>query len=248
YLEDSFGRTVSNVAEADVRIEPEHVFDCSDVIGRVFDDRNGNGYQDGPGTLPEPIYDDSYIGDGKYSKLDIAPERPDQSEPGIPGVRLVTPDGILITTDEYGRYSLPCAALPRDIGSNFMLKLDTRTLPTGYRVTTENPRVVRLTAGKFAKLNFGARIGNVVDIDLTTAAFTQGGTVPKPSLVGAVDSLIGQIATTPSVLNLTYVLGQGETPQLARQRLREMERLIRKQWRGRGKYKLIIDKSVTKTR
>ncbi|WP_162176396.1 DUF7507 domain-containing protein [Sulfitobacter donghicola] len=248
YLDDRFGRTLSNVAEAVVRIDPEHVFDCSDVIGRVFIDRNGNGYQDGPGTLPEPIIDDSYVGGGKFGKLDRVPQREDQSEPGIPGVRLVTPDGIKITTDEHGRYSLPCAALPRNIGSNFMLKLDTRTLPTGYRVTTENPRVVRLTAGKFAKMNFGARQGNVVDIDLTATAFVSGGTSPKPTLVGAVDGLVDQIATTPSTLHLTYVLAKGEPPATGRARLREMEKLIRRQWRGRGKYKLIIEKIVTKTK
>ncbi|QUJ78258.1 DUF11 domain-containing protein [Sulfitobacter albidus] len=247
-VEDRFGRRLSNVAEASVRVDPEHVFDCSDVIGRVFDDRNGNGYQDGPGTLPAPIIEDSYIGNGKFGKLDRAPKREDQSEPGLPGVRLVTPDGILITTDEYGRYSVPCAALPRNIGSNFMLKLDTRTLPTGYRVTTENPRVVRLTAGKFAKLNFGARLGKVVDVDLTARAFVAGGTAPKPGLSGAVDGLIGQIAQTPSILNLTYVLDPGEAPQIARERLREMERFIRKRWRGRGTYKLEIDKTVTRTR
>ncbi len=248
FLEDRFGRTVSNVADAVVRIDPEHVFDCSDVIGRVFTDTNGNGYQDGPGTLREPIIDDSYVGNGKFGKLDRAPKREDQSEPGIPGVRLVTPDGILITTDEHGRFSVPCAALPRNIGSNFMLKLDTRTLPTGYRVTTENPRVIRLTAGKMAKLNFGARIGNVVDIDLTAAAFVSGRSDPQPALSKGIDGLIAQIATTPSVLHLTYVLGRGEAPQLGRERLRSMEKLIQKRWRGKGKYKLIIDKSVTKTK
>ncbi|WP_299030919.1 hypothetical protein [uncultured Sulfitobacter sp.] len=248
FLEDRFGRALSNTAEAIVRIDPEHVFDCSDVIGRVFDDRNGNGYQDGPGTLPEPIIEDSYVGGGKFGKLDRIPQRDDQSEPGLPGVRLVTPDGIKITTDEHGRYSLPCAALPRNIGSNFMLKLDTRTLPTGYSVTTENPRVVRLTAGKFAKMNFGARLGNVVDIDLTAAAFVSGGTAPKLTLSGAVDGLIGQIATTPSVLHLTYVLGNGEAPDLGRARLRGMEKLIRQRWRGKGRYKLVIEKTVTKTK
>lgn len=248
YLEDRFGRTLSNIAEAAVRIDPEHVFDCSDVIGRVFDDRNGNGYQDGPGTLPEPIIDDSYVGNGKFGKLDRTPARRDQSEPGLPGVRLVTPDGIKITTDEHGRYSLPCAALPRDIGSNFMLKLDTRTLPTGYTVTTENPRVVRLTAGKFAKLNFGARLGNVVDIDLTAAAFESGGSAPKAGLSGAIDGLIGQIAKKPSMLQMTYVLGRNEPPEMGRARLREMEKLIRKKWRGKGRYKLVIEKTVTKTK
>ncbi|MDZ7824322.1 MAG: hypothetical protein U5K75_09995 [Ahrensia sp.] len=78
----------------------------------------------------------------------------------------------MITTDQYGRYSVPCAALPdKASGSNFILKLNTRTLPTGYRITTENPRVVRLTRGKLTKLNFGASISRVVDITLTNDAF-----------------------------------------------------------------------------
>ena len=53
-----------------------------------------------------------------------------------------------------------------DIGSNFIVKLDPRTLPTGYRVTTENPRKVRLTRGKMVKLNFGAAITRLVKLDL----------------------------------------------------------------------------------
>ena len=51
----------------------------------------------------------------------------------------------------------PCAAIPNaDRGSNIIVKLDTRTLPAGYKMTTENPRVVRLTPGKAVKMNFGA--------------------------------------------------------------------------------------------
>lgn len=37
---------ISNAATATVRIIPEAVFDCSDVIGKVFDDRNRNGMED----------------------------------------------------------------------------------------------------------------------------------------------------------------------------------------------------------
>ena len=66
-------------------------------------------------------------------------------------------NGVLITTDAEGRYHVPCAAIPdAAIGSNFLLKLDPRTLPTGYQVTSENPRDVRVTRGKVTVLNFGA--------------------------------------------------------------------------------------------
>ena len=194
-----------------MRIEPEHVFDCSDIIGKVFDDQNRNGYQD-------------------------------QGEPGLPGVRVVTIRGERITTDEYGRYHIPCAELPPNIGTNFTLKLDPRTLPTGYRVTTENPRVMRVTAGKIAKLNFGAALSKVVDIDLTATAF-ESGTTPKAALGTALDGLIDQIATVPYVVRLSY-LHDGSAPDLARARVKLVEKMIRERWRGKGRYKLIIERTV----
>ncbi|MEL6577712.1 MAG: hypothetical protein AAFQ81_17665, partial [Pseudomonadota bacterium] len=172
------------------------------------------------------------------------PEEENRTEPGLAGVRLATVNGFLITTDEYGRFHVPCAALPPDIGTNFTLKLDTRTLPSGYRVTTENPRVVRLTAGKVAKMNFGASISNVVDIDLTHRAFVAGEASPKPALTSAVDGLLQRIRSTPSTLRLSYVLAPGEDRTAARTRLREMERLVRQRWRGVGEYKLLIERTV----
>lgn len=103
-------------------------FECADVIGKVFDDRNGNGYQD-------------------------------QGEAGLPGVRVATTEGWLVFTDNHGRFHVTCAARPESgIGSNFIMKVDTRSLPTGYQLTTENPGMVRLTAGRLAKLNFGASV------------------------------------------------------------------------------------------
>ncbi len=211
FMTDAAGNQLSNTATAVVRIEPEHVFDCADIIGKVYDDRNQNGYQD-------------------------------QGEPGLPGVRLAMVNGYLITTDEYGRYHVPCAELPQDIGSNFTLKLDTRTLPTGYRVTTENPRVIRVTAGKFAKLNFGAALSNVVDVDLTAKAFAADGT-PVAGLVRGVEQLVARIEVTPSVLRLSYIMQDDDT-KLARARLKIVEQLIREKWRGGGRYKLNIERTI----
>ena len=119
------GSEISNRGTAVVTITPNAVFDCSELLGKVFEDANRNGYQD-------------------------------ENEPGVPGVRLATVNGQLITTDEFGRYHIACAAVPdARIGSNFLLKVDTRTLPLGWDVTTDNPRSIRLTRGKFGELNFG---------------------------------------------------------------------------------------------
>jgi large repetitive protein len=123
--QNATGAAISNRGTAVVSITPSAIFDCSELLGKVFEDSNRNGYQD-------------------------------EGEPGVPGVRLATVNGQLITTDEFGRYHIACAAVPdARIGSNFVLKVDTRTLPLGWDTTTDNPRSIRLTRGKFGELNFG---------------------------------------------------------------------------------------------
>ncbi|MEJ6399509.1 DUF7507 domain-containing protein, partial [Yoonia sp. 208BN28-4] len=247
YMLGPDGDVISNVATATLRRRPEAVFECGDVIGKVFDDRNMNGYQDGvsdafnaqPGNNPQ-ITDQRFDG-GKYSGPPPVIETPEY-EPGLAGVRLSTVTGTLITTDEYGRFSVPCAELPADIGSNFTLKLDERTLPTGYRVTTENPRVIRLTPGTVAKLNFGAAIANVVDIDLIASAFGTGAQ-PTQALVAGVDQLVAYLQTEPSVLRLSYYMN-GEGRDLARARLDTVEALVRDRWRGGGGYRLLIERTI----
>jgi uncharacterized repeat protein (TIGR01451 family) len=134
------GRTLSNLATATVRVVPDALFDCTDVIGKVYDDKNANGYQD----------------DG---------------EPGLANVRIATVNGVLATTDAEGRYHIACAAIPKEgTGSNLVLKLDERTLPSGYRTTSENPAAERATRGKVLKINFGATVHRVVRLALQGAA------------------------------------------------------------------------------
>lgn len=235
------GQVLSNVATATVTRRAEAVFDCTDLIGKVFDDRNMNGYQDGV-VEDRGITDQTFAG-GKFVEPEIIEPG---GEPGLPNVRLSTPNGTLITTDEYGRYSVPCAALPADIGSNFFLKLDTRTLPTGYFVTTENPRVVRTTPGTMTRLNFGATLGSLVEIDLMAPAFEQGGTAPSAALAQYAQQLIGQISATPSVVRLTYYRA-GEDQRTANARLDALEALIRNRWDGQGRYRLTIERIIRRT-
>ncbi|WP_162848095.1 DUF11 domain-containing protein [Litoreibacter halocynthiae] len=211
-VDPATGNPLTADGTAIVRIVAEHVFDCADIIGKVFDDKNHNGYQD-------------------------------EGEPGLAGVRVVTVRGVRITTDSFGRYHVPCAELPSDIGSNFTLKLDTNSLPTGYRVTTENPRVIRVTAGKMAKLNFGASISSVIDIDLTAAAFDPTTGKLVDGFEDSVDRLLGAIQRKPSVLRLSYIL-ENDDLKTARARLRGVEKLLRTKWRRVGSYKLNIEQTV----
>lgn len=144
------GSEISNRGQAVVSIVPSAVFDCSEVIGKVYEDLNGNGYQD-------------------------------QDEPGIAGARLATVNGELITTDEFGRYHITCAAVPdAQIGSNFVLKLDVRTIARGYAPTTDNPQSIRLTRGKISELNFGVQKAVTTAVDIDTRAFVTGTTELRP--------------------------------------------------------------------
>ena len=200
---DEDGAKVAPDARATVEILADPVFDCGEIIGKVFDDKNRNGYQD-------------------------------KGEPGLPGVRVATVRGVLITTDAHGRFHVACADLPDSrIGSNFIMKLDTRTLPSGYSLTTENPRVVRLTAGKMTKLNFGAAIGRVVKLDLQDKAFVTGTAKLRPEWVKGLDQLVDLLGKEKSILRIRY-LGAAEGKALADARMRSLEKEIARRWRAAG--------------
>ncbi|WP_374222446.1 hypothetical protein [Vibrio sp. B1ASS3] len=75
-------------------------------------------------------------------------------EDGIPGVKLMTVEGIVIHTDQYGRYHIPDQWIKNKKGKNFLVKLDTDSLPTSMEVVSENPKVLRITPNKLTKFNF----------------------------------------------------------------------------------------------
>jgi hypothetical protein len=243
------GVLLAEQAAATVRIEPEPAFDCGDVIGKVYDDKNRNGYQDGPYGKPlEPLTNDDAMFDEKFgAKPQVVEQSPQVYEPGLPGVRVVGVDGTIITTDEFGRFHVPCAALPASRGSNFILKLDTRTLPSGYRVTTENPRVVRLTRGKMTELNFGAAITQVARIDLNANAFVlkDNQIAFVGGLAEGMDKLLNAIIDTPTNVRLSYHLPSSASQADKRQARRELnavKRYIRDYWaRLDGRYKLTVE-------
>ncbi len=237
------GEALAETASAAVSRTVESTFDCSPVIGKVFDDVNMDGYQDVVPDVRAQITDQDIFIDKLGEGGKLADAVVEQTEVGIPGVRLVTPTGTTITTDTFGRYSVPCAEIPTDIGSNFMLKLDTRTLPTGYRVTTENPRVMRLTSGLMTEMNFGAALGRVFDVDLSARAYSGGEVVPSQGLANGLESVLRQIADTPTVIRIAYYR-DGEGSELAHARLDAVEALIQEQWAGIGNYQLLIEKTV----
>jgi large repetitive protein len=187
-----------------VRVTPDPTFDCTDVIGKVFDDKNRDGSQD-------------------------------EGEPGIADVKLASVRGELITTDKFGRFHVPCADIPdSDRGSNYVLKVDVRTLPTGYRLTTENPGLVRITRGKMAKLNFGASIHRVVRLDVLNEAFVDGTTELQPQYAAGLEGILVKLDDENSVLRIAYGTGPTEDARLARERVRTLAELFRGRFKDRN--------------
>jgi hypothetical protein len=195
------GIPLSGEATATVRLIPDPTFDCTDVMGKVFDDDNRNGVQD-------------------------------TGEAGLAGVRLVTPRGLAATTDQHGRYHITCAITPReDRGSNFVLKLDDRTLPSGFRMASDTVQIKRATRGKALRFNFGASIHRVIGLEVADAVFEPDASEIRPLWQDRFDLLLEELQKGPAVLRLTY-LAELEDPGLVERRLDTVRREIDRRWRA----------------
>jgi hypothetical protein len=183
-------------------------------MGKVFNDRNRNGRQD----------------DG---------------EEGLPGVRVVTPTGLQGTTDKYGRYHITCAVVPNESrGSNFVMKLDDRTLPSGYRMTTDQVQIQRATSGKALQINFGASIHRVVSIDLLDAAFEPGKTEIRDEWKPRINLLLEELRKAPATLRLSYV-ADTEDAALVKRRVETIKQELTERWGpANDNYVLTIEPEV----
>ncbi|HET8923397.1 MAG TPA: SdrD B-like domain-containing protein [Candidatus Acidoferrum sp.] len=207
------GKPLSSEATARVRVVPDQTFDCTDVLGKVFNDINRNGVQD-------------------------------EGENGLPGVRVVTANGLEATTDQYGRFHITCAITPNESrGSNFVLKLDDRTLPGGFRMSTDQVQVKHATRGKALKFDFGASIHRVVAIDLSDAVFEPGKTEIRVQWQPRLNLLLEELRKAPSVLRLSYV-ADTEDAALVEQRVQAVKRQLTEAWDAKKDYVLTIEPEI----
>jgi hypothetical protein len=208
------GNALSGEAAATVRLVPDPTFDCTDVTGKVFDDADRNGVQE-PGEL------------------------------GIAGVRLVTPSGLAALTDNYGRFHITCAITPHELrGSNFMLKLDDRTLPTGFRSAGNIVQIQRATRGKALHFSFGASIHRVIGLDVADPVFEPDSTEMRPLWRPRIGLLLEELQKGPAILRLSY-LADVEDPKLVDRRVKAMDKLITEAWRDLDCcYRLVVEHDV----
>ena len=80
-------------------------------------------------------------------------------ERGIAGVRLGTVEGLIIETDQFGRYHIEAVSGGNtERGRNYIVKVDPTTLAKGAFFTTENPLVRRITPGLPVRFDFGIKM------------------------------------------------------------------------------------------
>ncbi|MBI4834071.1 MAG: hypothetical protein HY811_04530 [Planctomycetes bacterium] len=136
----------SNVAKETVLVVPDPLFDLGTIIGKVFDDSNGNGMQDdgenGIGHARIIMEDGTIVvtdKDGKYHVPGVIP--------GTHLLRLVSVPGNSENSNKSSR------------------KID----------VSENPKVVRVTEGLLCKVNFGViKGGNVSGSEGKGSDVTEG--------------------------------------------------------------------------
>jgi len=148
-------------------------------------------------------------------------------------------------TDPYGRFHVTCAVTPRDgRGSNFVLKLDDRTLPSGYRASTNSPQIKRATRGKALEFSFGASIHKVVGLDLADPVFEPSTAEMRDLWRPRLDLLLGELRKGPAVLRLSY-LADLEDPRLVEQRLEVVRKQVLDAWKAEaGAYDLSVETEV----
>ena len=112
-----------------------------------------------------------------------------------------------------------------------MLKLDDRTLPSGFRASTDAVQIKRATRGKALRFNFGASIHRVVGLEIADGVFEPESTEIRPQWWDRFDLLLEELQKGPSMLRLTY-LADLEDPKLVDKRVKLVKREIAQRWRS----------------
>ncbi|ALN88584.1 fimbrial isopeptide formation D2 domain protein [Lysobacter capsici] len=123
-------------------------------------------------------------------------------ENGIPGVRIASVEGLLIETDQFGRYHL--ANVPGgtwERGRNFILKVDPSTLPTGSEFTTDNPLLRRITPGIPVRFDWGVKLPEQVigggegrvELELGEVFFAPGSAEVREQYLQVVDTMAAKV-------------------------------------------------------
>ncbi|MCA0394870.1 MAG: OmpA family protein, partial [Proteobacteria bacterium] len=170
----------------------------------------------------------SQVADGYVVDYVIGNEGVD--ERGIPGVRIASVEGLLVETDQFGRYHL--AGIDGGLwerGRNFVLKVDPATLPPGSEFTTDNPLLRRITPGLPVRFDFGVRLpsGLVeggrqdVEIELGEVMFDAESAVLREAYAPVIDAIADKVRANGA--GEVVIAANGESQGLAYERAKAVQ-------------------------
>ncbi|MHC9083993.1 DUF7507 domain-containing protein [Luteimonas sp. RIT-PG2_3] len=200
-----------------------------DAAGHTRIARDGGEAGKGLGSA-EPIVERrvSQLADGY--RVDYVIANAGVEERGIPGVRIASVEGLLIETDQFGRYHL-AGVTPGGAGrgSNFVLKVDPSTLPPGSTMTTANPLLRRVTPGLPVRFDFGVKLppGLVeggrreVEIELGQVVFAEGSAEVRHPYLPLVDRVVDNLRAHGG--GEVVISANGESPELAYDRAKAVQ-------------------------
>jgi len=135
--------------------------------------------------------------------VDYIVENAGVDERGIPGVRIASVEGLIMETDQFGRYHLE--GVPGGLwqrGRNFILKVDPSTLPDGVEFTTDNPLLRRITPGIPVRFDWGVALPvaliegrtEIVEFELGRVIFAPGSAEVREEYYPAIDRMAAKIS------------------------------------------------------
>ncbi len=142
-------------------------------------------------------------------------------ERGIPGARIASVEGLLIETDQFGRYHLPDTFGGADRGRNFILKVDPTTLPAGTGFTTDNPLLRRLVPGLPVRFDFGVKLpveqipggSEQIELEMGQVFFAPGSADVRIEFLPAIDRMANKVEQYQG--GEVVIAANGETDALA---------------------------------
>ncbi|MET0288886.1 MAG: Ig-like domain-containing protein [Pseudoxanthomonas sp.] len=140
-------------------------------------------------------------GEGGYI-VDYIIDNAGIDERGIPGVRIAAVEGLLMETDQFGRYHLTgMDGGEQTRGRNFILKVDPTTLPADSRFTTDNPVLRRITPGVPVRFDFGVTLpvqvlrqpDQRIELELGEVIFAPGSAQVRAEHAKAVEAMAARV-------------------------------------------------------
>ncbi|MBV2210005.1 MAG: DUF11 domain-containing protein [Thermomonas sp.] len=166
-------------------------------------------------------------------QVDFIIENQGVDERGIPGVRIATVEGLLVETDQYGRYHLTGIDGGRwERGRNFIMKVDPATLPPGTSFTTENPKLRRVTPGLPVRFDFGVKLPNGVieggkhdvEMELGEVLFAPESAVLRDAYLPVIDKMAEQVRANGA--GEVVISANGATQALAMDRAKAVREAL----------------------